>query len=263
MPGMSSLGWFQRSSAGQTPQGRVLCFAHAGGNPRSFLPWQSLVGPAVEIVPVYLPGRAHRDEEPKPTSLTRLADEATEAVATLADVPFYLFGHSFGGLLAFEVARRLRHLETLRALVASGCSAPSLQPTPRVVRAAVVEGQEFAEIVSSYGGLPPEIVADEELHHLLFPTLRSDIRLIAEYRYEPAAPLSIDLVLINGRDDPHVTPETLQPWRNECVATPELCWSEGGHFYFTERPAAVVDVFRRLARSSHHSPGMEDHVELI
>jgi hypothetical protein len=80
------------------------------------------------------------------------------------------------------VARRLRGHPGLRALVASGCSAPALQPAEKVVRAATVQGREFAEIVASYGGLPPEIVADEELHHLLFPSLRADVELIAGYR---------------------------------------------------------------------------------
>jgi surfactin synthase thioesterase subunit len=260
---MSTAGWFQPGAAGQMPDGRVFCFAHAGGNPRSFLPWQSLVGPSVEIVPVYLPGRAHRDEEPPPTSLTGLADDVTEAVAGRADIPFHLFGHSFGALLAFEVARRLRHVGTLRALVASGCSAPSLQPSAQVVRAAEVDGREFAEIVNSYGGVPPEIVADEELHHLLFPSLKADVKLLAGYRYQPAAPLFTDLVLINGRDDPHIAPESLEPWADECATAPEQRWSDGDHFYFTQRPGAVVDVFRRLVQNPRHALGVEDHVELI
>jgi surfactin synthase thioesterase subunit len=263
MSAPSNASWFGPETDGRTAGSRVFCLAHAGGNPRSFLAWQPLVDPSVQIVPVYLPGRAHRVDEPEPASLDALADAVAEAVSTRADLPFQLFGHSFGGLLAFEVARRLRHLPTLRALVASGCSAPACQPSAQVVRAARVDGREFAEIVSSYGGLPPEIVADEELHRLLFPSLKTDVRLIAGYQHRPAPPLMVDLVLVNGHDDPHVSVESLAPWADECVVAPEVRWSEGGHFYFTDRPAAVVEVFQRLRTDPGRVSGVEDHVELI
>lgn len=263
MPGSAEAGWFLSGTAAPAPGGRVFCFAHAGGNPRLFLDWQPLVGSSVEIVAVCPPGRAHRADESAPRSLSELADAAAEAIAVCADRPVYLFGHSFGALIAFEVARRLRGMGALHALVASGCSAPSLQPSARVARASRLEGREFAEIVASYGGLPPEIVADEELHHLLFPSLKADVRLIADYRYRPAAPLPVEVVLINGRDDPHVTADTLEPWGQECSAVPERHWAEGGHFYFTERPAAVVDVLRRLVDDPRHAFGVGHHVELI
>lgn len=259
----SNASWFGPEADGPTAGSRVFCLAHAGGNPRSFLTWQRLVDPSVRIVPVYLPGRAHRMDDPEPGSLTALADAVAEAISTRDGLPFQLFGHSFGALLAFEVARRLRHVPTLRTLVASGSSAPSRQPSAQVVRAAQVDGREFAEIVGSYGGLPPEILADEELHRLLFPSLKTDVRLIAGYQRRPAPPLMVDVVLVNGHDDPHVSVESLAPWADECVAAPEVRWSEGGHFYFIDRPAAVVEVFQRLRTDPGRAPGVEDQVELI
>ncbi|NLU80651.1 thioesterase [Micromonospora sp. HNM0581] len=263
MSAPSTVSWFGLEADYPETGSRVFCLAHAGGNPRSLLAWQRLVDPSVRIIPVYLPGRAHRVDDPEPASLTALADAVAEAISGRADLPFQLFGHSFGALLAFEVARRLRHVPTLRTLVASGCSAPSRQPSDQVVRAAQVNGQEFATIVGSYGGLPPEILADEELHRLLFPTLKTDVRLISRYQYRSAPPLTVDLVLVNGHDDPHVNVESLAPWADEFVTTPEVRWSPGGHFYFTDRPAALVEVFQRLRTEPGRPSGVEDHVELI
>jgi len=256
--------WFHPAldEAPDTP--RVFCFPHAGGNPRTFLAWQPLLrtpgtGATPRITVVGMPGRGHRAHEQPPTSVADLADGAAEAIAAVAgDGPICLFGHSLGALVAFEVARRLRDTPALRHLVASGCSAPSLLPSARVVRTAGLRGREFAEAVGFFGGLPPEIVAAEELHDLLLPGLRADFRLVAEYEYRPAAPLPIGVSLINGREDPHVDPAALQPWREETVEAPAYHWSPGGHFYFEERPQAVADVLRTVAASTP-----AHHVELI
>lgn len=170
------------------PAARVYCFPHAGGNPRSFLGWQSDLAGVAEIAGLCPPGRGNRYREPALTDVAELADAVAHEISATADRPFVLFGHSFGAVLAFEVARRIGHLPDFRHLVASGCSAPSLLPTRRVVEAARLEGREFTEAVGFFGGLPPEVMADESLQELLLPNLRADFRMVAGYAYRPAAP---------------------------------------------------------------------------
>lgn len=158
--------------------------------------------------------------------------------------------------MAFEVTRRLADLPELRHLVASGLSAPSLLPSRRVRDIAKLEGKAFAEAIGFFGGLPPEVVADEELHEVLLPGLVADFHLAVGYRYEPAAPLAVNVSLINGLEDPHVGLEELEPWRNEVRETPARHWADGGHFYFEKRPEAVIDLLRGVVRA-------DQHVELI
>lgn len=242
---------------------RVYCFAHAGGSPRAFLDWQPELDGYAQVVPVCLPGRDQRADEPPATSIAELADGAAAAIAGAADErPIYLFGHSLGALLGFEVARRLRGLEQLRHLVASGCNAPSRVPSPRAVQTARLEGRAFAEAMRYFGGMPPELVADDDLRRLLLPGLHADFRLVAEYRYSAAAPIAIGVSLINGRDDPHVKAAGLEPWRRESASPPLYHWADGGHFYFEQRRTAVTDVLLPLVRDGAVVP-VGHHVELI
>ncbi|MEV3991487.1 alpha/beta fold hydrolase [Streptomyces sp. NPDC049837] len=260
-PGTASAG----SGGGGEPPVRVYCFPHAGGNPRSFLAWQQDLGTTARIVAVCPPGRAHRFREPVAASVAELADGAAEAIIGAEGPgrpagpgrpggpegpggPFLLFGHSFGAIVAFEVARRLRGVPGLRHLVASGCSAPSLLPTRRVVETARLEGRAFTEAVGFFGGLPPEVVADEALAELLLPNLRADFRMVAHYRYREDAPLTVPVTLINGVDDPHVKEAGLEPWERECVGEPDQRWVSGGHFYFQDDPGALTGLLRSLAR---------------
>ncbi|MFI9269514.1 thioesterase II family protein [Kitasatospora sp. NPDC052896] len=256
--------WFVSRAAGDRRDPRIFCFPHAGGNARTFLGWQRLLEPDAELIGVTLPGRGRRAAEPGPSTVAELADRAAEAIAAVADRPCYLFGHSFGAVVAFEVARRLRDLPELRHLVASGCSAPALLPTERVVRTARLEGRDFTEAVGFFGGLPPEVVADEELQELLLPGLRADFRLVSGYEYRPAEPLAIGVSLINGRTDPHIGAAELRLWERECADEPRYHWAEGGHFYFDPDPAPAVDLLRHLVRSdSGASQQHAEHVELI
>jgi surfactin synthase thioesterase subunit len=237
---------------------RIFCFPHAGGSTRMFLAWQPALAADAQLLAVCRPGREHRAEEPAP-SFEQYADGAAAAVRAAAEAdgrPIYLFGHSLGALVAFEVARRLADLPQLCHLVASGCSAPSLLPSKRVRETAELRGREFAEAIAFFGGLPPEAVADEDLRELLLPGLIADFRMAVGYRYLAAAPLAIPLSLINGRKDPHVGPEQLEPWRAEARGEPAYHWADGAHFYFEHEPAAATGLLRAVVQA-------DQHVELI
>jgi surfactin synthase thioesterase subunit len=247
-------GWFR--SVGDVPADvpRVYCFAHAGGSPDMFLAWQPALGRSARIVTVTMPGRGHRFAEPRPGTVDEFADGAARAIASDGAGSYVLFGHSLGALVAFEVARRLRDAPGLRHLVASGSSAPVLMPSARVVRAAALQGRAFAEAVGAFGGLPPEIVAAEELHDLLLPGVQADFRLVAGYRYRPGAPLPVGVTLLNGEDDDHVTPDRLAAWADESAVPVQQHWAPGGHFYLRDRPEAVVDILRQVTRTGESSP---------
>ncbi|MGK5628507.1 thioesterase II family protein, partial [Streptomyces sp. URMC 123] len=239
---------------GRGPPARVLCFPHAGGNPRAFLAWQGALAGDAELLALCPPGRGPRYQEPPAADFTELVERAAEAVAEAADRPCYLFGHSFGAVVAFEVARRLRGHHRLRHLIASGCSAPALLPTARVVEAARLEGRAFTEAVGFFGGLPPEVVADEALAELLLPALRADFRIVARYRYRDTGPLDLPITLINGRDDPHVKEAGLEPWQRESTLAVARHQPAGGHFYFEDHPEAATDVIRSVVRSDRGAP---------
>ncbi len=250
--------WFLTQGADPGAGARVFCFPYAGGDPRMYLRWQPLLAGDAEIVAVCPPGRGSRASQPLP-SIDGFIDGAATAIAAAVEDdgrPAYLFGHSLGGLVAFEVARRLRDVPALRQFIGSGISAPSVLPSQRVRHLASLEGREFAEALRFFGGIPPEVLDDEDVLEILLPGLIADFRMAAGYRYRPAKPLPVKVSLVTGRDDPHVGPAQLAAWRDECEYPPEYHWADGGHFYFDQHPSAVVDLLRALVRD-------DQHVELI
>jgi len=236
---------------------RIFCFPHAGGSPRAFASWQAGLDDA-EFLAICRPGREHRVAEPAPT-IEQLIDGATAAITAVTEAdgrPFYLFGHSLGALVAFEVCRRLPESAAPRRLLASGCSAPALLPSQRVKQIANLTGRDFAEAIGFFGGLPAEVIADEDMRELLLPALIADFHLAVGYRYRPGPRLTVPATLIVGRDDPHVKAEQIGPWDDEFTRPPDRYWVDGGHFYFEPQPAAAISLLQRLIQ-------VDQHVELI
>jgi surfactin synthase thioesterase subunit len=256
--------WFEPADGHRSPVPAIFCFPHAGADASGYLAWQDPIGDDARLVAVRLPGRGPRADEPAPRDLAGLADAAAAAVVEYADSPIVLFGHSFGALLAFEVARRLDAAGRPAHLVASGCAAPSVLPNDYLVWAGGLDRRAFAQAAGAFGSVPPEILTDEDLQDLLLPDLQADVRLMAGYRYRPAPALTAGVSLVNGRADHYVEPAALEPWRRECRSAPSYHWADGGHFYFQREPAVVVDVLRSVARDSTGlgSPA-DEHVEVI
>lgn len=250
--------WFLSRGGAAPWSARIFCFPHAGGSPRAFLDWQDGLGEDAEILGVCRPGREHRAAETAPT-IQELIDGAAAAITAVTEAdgrPFYLFGHSLGALIAFEVCRRISGSATPRHFVASGCSAPSLLPSQRVREIATLTGREFAEAIGFFGGLPAEVIADQEMRDLLLPGLIADFHMAVGYQYQAGPRLSVPATLVVGRDDPHVKAAQVEPWSEEFTWPPDCHWVEGGHFYFEQRPATAVDILQALVRA-------DQHVELI
>jgi hypothetical protein len=114
---------------------RLFCFPCPGVGAACFRAWQGALHPHIEVCAVQLPGHGARFAEPPVASLAELVDMLGGVVAAEHTLPFAFFGHGFGAMLPFEVARRCRN--TGKAMpsqvLVSGCAAPSqARPAARI-----------------------------------------------------------------------------------------------------------------------------------
>jgi surfactin synthase thioesterase subunit len=247
-------GWFLTPPGTGDQPARLFCFAHAGGNPRSFLTWQPMLAADAQVIAV-LPQHPAGGR----LSLSDYIDGAGRAIAQAAagdTRPIYLFGHSLGALVAFEVCRRLRDEPALVHLIVSALAAPRMLPSPRVLELSRKEGQDLADALAFFGGMPSEVLADEDLLEVLLPAIKADFVLAAQYRYRSDPPLDIGVTVVTGSEDTHIGQEQVEPWRDECAEQPDFRWVPGGHFYFEDDPSLATDVLRDVVRA-------DQHVELI
>jgi medium-chain acyl-[acyl-carrier-protein] hydrolase len=227
---MSTTRWLLSRPNGRARL-RMYCLSYAGGNGSMYLQWQDRLDPAVEVVAIQLPGRGSRLGEPPIESLPQLVEQIAAQLGSPDRLPFVFYGHSLGGLLAFELARycRLRWMRTPRRLFISGCDAPRHRKTIRNVHD--LEGDAFIDALAQYNGTPPELLAHRELMALLEPAIRADFRLAANYQYRPGPGLDMPIDVLSGRDDIDLDLEHLGAWQLETRAPTRVTWFEGDHFF--------------------------------
>ncbi len=236
--------WFWARHPRPRAMSRLFLLPYAGGSCLAYRDWEPLVGADIEVCPVELPGHGTRIGEPLHHDMGALVDDLVEATASLRDLPFAIFGHSMGALVGFELARELRRRGEAGPtnLFVSACPAPQTGSSRPSLHQA--SDDALREQLREFNGTPPEVLANEELMQMALPIVRADITMLETYQFDQDDPLELSLVVLGGRDDATVDPNTLLGWRE--VAS--RCRTElfpGGHFYLQPAPPNLVSLVAR------------------
>lgn len=234
--------WLPYRRPGGRPEIRLLCFPHAGGAASAFRSWGKELPPEVEVCAVQLPGRETRLLEEPFRGLAPLVDAVCRDLGELFEQPFALFGHSLGGLIAFELARRLaRQRGILPArLFVSAFRAPHLPN--RLGPFAHLADDAFAGAMQALGTIPREVLDDAELREIVLPILRADFTLAESYRFDDPATLGCDISVLGGTEDALVLPEELMAWSRHTRGRCDTRLFPGGHFYLDTARASVMQT---------------------
>ena len=233
--------WVRRTNRATPARVKLFCLPFAGGGAGTFRDWPADLPAGVEVCPVHLPGREARFREPAFSDVDALVDPLLEGLLPHLGGPFALFGHSMGGLIAFELAGRLHHRGVRPTwFFASGCRAPHVPLRPDVRY--TLPDDEFLASVRKLNGTPPQLLENPEIMNLMLPTLRRDFELVETYRYRPRPPLECPVTVFGGRDDPDVHRDDLEAWRQQAAGRFELHVLPGDHFFITTSRDEVVRV---------------------
>jgi surfactin synthase thioesterase subunit len=204
----------------------------------------------MEALYVQLPGRESRLREASVPDIATLTAGVADAIAPFSDHPFALFGHSLGGLIAFEVARTLRQrrMPSPLRLFASACRAPHV-PSPFPILHKLCEGELLRQVNARYGGsVPKEIMESAELRELLVPALRADFAALENYQYQPQPPLATPITVFGGIHDQTLTRPELDAWSHHTTNELRLRLVDGGHLYLqTARQQLLADIAEDLS----------------
>ena len=225
---------FQIVPSSQPGVTRLFCVPYAGGGPSAFRGWREELQPEVEVTVVQLPGREARFRERPYREMGPLVEDLADSVIPWLNTGqlFAFFGHSLGGLIAFETLHVIRQRTGREAshLFVSACAAPHCEPIlPRVGH---LDDQELCRAVNQrYGGIPAAVLADEEFLQATLPTLRADICLLEEYHRRPPRPLSCPISAFGGAGDPTLPENHVEAWREQTLSSFERFVLDEGHLF--------------------------------
>ena len=234
--------WVVRLNPSPKPDVRLFCLPYAGGTSSIFTSWPDGLPSTVEVCALELPGRITRIQETPLTRLSLLIQVIARAILPYLDRPFALFGHSMGAITNFELARYLQTRYGLSPiyLFVSGRRAPQI-PDPDPPIHALPE-PEFMEELRHFNGTPHEILDHDELMQLLIPVLRADFELCESYVYSSGPRLNCPISAFGGENDPKVSQEYLDAWREQTNASFNIKMFPGDHFFLHTAQSSLLQA---------------------
>lgn len=210
-------------------------FPHAGGSAQDYRSFAKAFTSDVRCVAVQYPGLNGVHDLAEFTSISELADRVVATMPPSGGPPVF-FGHSMGGLLAFEVALRLQGMgNPVETLFVSACPAPGLSGDDYISRS----DRDLLGVVGELTGATRELLEDDEFASRILPTLRG-FKAIVDYRCPPNMTVDAPIVALYGDTDDIATPDKVSQWARRTTSGFTMQEFPGHHFYFLDRLADVV-----------------------
>ena len=227
---------------------RLFCLPHSGASASVYARWRRVLPDWLQVCPLELPGRGMRMGEPLQRDIKALAAQLAIEISRDLNGPYALFGHSLGGLLAFELAHALnaRNVPAPLALFVSGTAGPAR----RDVSEYAIEKTD-AQLIArlrELQGTCDAVLANPELMQLMLPILRADFLLCGSFTYGEREPLGVPIHVFGGKQD-SVRADQLLDWQLEAASGFSLDMFDGHHFFLVQHESIVLRCMRRYAEA--------------
>ena len=227
-----------------TPRAKMqlICFHDAGGNASLFSNWEDHLPEDMDLKLFEMPGRGQKLHQRPYQQVQQFTDDLVPKIQSMGDIPFALFGHSMGGLLAFELTKALRKNGGPLPVKLFVSSTPQLASYDR---SRVDHNMTVERMVELYPHLSQEQVPDEELRSMLIEMMRKDLGVLSNYRYRQESPLEVPIVGIYGSEDPGADHSSMSKWQMETSVGCTIIQRDGGHHYIHQDHDFVLDLVQK------------------
>lgn len=219
---------------------KIFALPFAGGSKYSYRVLHDFVPAPFEWETIELPGRGSRLHEPLLSDINEITEDAFNQIRNrLNEGEYLIYGHSMGTLLGYELTKRIMKagLNKPVCLFFTGRGAPAVKERKKI---SAYEKQAFWQEIKKLGGLPEEILENEEMKDFFEPFLRSDFKAVEEYQYQPMEnPLPVPLFVRTGSEDMAFGNDIMK-WQKETQHKLSLKILPGDHFFIFRHPEYII-----------------------
>lgn len=228
----------------------LFCLPYAGGNKYSYREFKAKAPSFLNLVTLEYPGRGGRINEPLATDITYIVNGLYEQIRTLVDKEDYAFyGHSMGGLVAYLLTQKIienNHKAPLHLFI-TGTSGPAAISRGEKKRY-LLEKKEFIQEIKDFGGMPDEVLENEELLQYFEPILRSDFEASETYSHPVYPVLKVPITVITGTDE-ELEAEDIKIWQNESIHNVDFRRLPGKHFFIFDYVQEIIQIIAKKLSS--------------
>ncbi len=238
------------------PKVQLFLLHFAGGNTYSYDFLRPYVKLNVDFHPLELSGRGKRFREKFINSKQEAIQDYVSQIEKLRDksVPYIIFGHSMGATLGLSVTYEMQRLgDAPKHLVVSGNSGPGAKPIPGKEKKGqryLLSDAEFKDELRELGGIPEEVLVNDELYTFFGPIMRSDFEVLEKdmHRVESKIKLLCPIYVMMGSEEDQVI--NIENWKRYTISEFDFKIFDGNHFFIHDHPKQIVNMILNVSKET-------------
>ena len=207
----------------------------AGGNSYSYNFIRKYLENNFEFHPLELPGRGKRISEKLLYNKKDAIEDYFKQIKKLRNnQPYLIYGHSMGATLGLSVSKMMEAInDAPEKLIVSGNSGPGI--SKKDYKRYLLNDNDFKEELRELGGVPNEVLENEELFDFFNTSLRADFEVLEKDSFsEKDIVLKTPIYAIMG--DEEETVAEINNWANFTANNFESNIWSGNHFFIHKYP---------------------------
>lgn len=229
---------------------KVICLPHAGGMASSYVGLKRSAAEYMDFRLVELAGRGSRTCEPLYETLEQAVEDIYEQIKNeIEESDYVLFGHSMGSWLAYELYYKIKSMGSRLPLhlFFSGNTPPAANNNTREFDK--MSDKEFIDYIVENGQTSREMFEIEELRDIFLPVLKSDYRILENYKLlDGRERINENITVLGGLSDNMISGK-LEDWGKMTDKKCSIHYFEGDHFYLFQKAEEIVDIIYSVVGS--------------
>lgn len=220
---------------------QVFLLHFSGGNCNSFNFLKPYLPKNFDFHPLELPGRGKRIKEELLSIQSEVIDDLLNQINSLRNnKPYVIFGHSLGAQLGLRVTKKMEELgDSPKKLIVAGNAGPGTGDMEKC--RSTMSDEELKEELLMLGGVPKEVLENEELFGFFSPIMRSDFRILEKDK-PLGADFKVSTPIVAVMGDKEETAKDIENWLKFTTSKFKSHLLEGNHFFIHDHPAELVRI---------------------
>lgn len=220
---------------------RLFCLPYAGGGAIVYRNWQNKLSEDIEVCPIQLPGRENRLYEPLIDNSKEMVDAIYEGIKDYLDCPFAIFGHSMGGVLAYELALKLEKNHKKPKVLFMSATTLDFDFADKTI--SDFDDEHLKRYLIKSGGTVSEALMNKDFCNIYYPIIRNDYKIIESYKC-PRDKVSCEICAFASKNDtqiPCCKTEDLKRYTNDF----KISYFNGNHFFLRSEEDKLCDFINK------------------
>lgn len=216
----------------------LFCLPYAGAKAHVYHSWENLLPNNIILHYLEIPD----NYEDLPSALTQL----NEQISPYYDKPFAFYGHSMGGLLAFELCRHLQQTNQPQPiqLMIGAQHAPHLPfPLEEPDWHNINNNIELLTKITPTGFTERLKSQPKAAQHMLLP-LKKSMLFQQAYQSKTSGKLTCPIRVFFGRNDALLTPQHMKAWSELTQDNFQFHFIDGGHLFLEDSSHMLCKIIQ-------------------